>query len=65
MRTWFMSRNGGITLAVLIATAAGLALLSAIATQGLSARTIAASLLVLSFVVFTGLAAPSTPEEPF
>jgi hypothetical protein len=53
MRSWFTSRNGAITIAVLIALGAGLALLSAIATQGLSARTIAASLLVLSFVLFS------------
>ena len=48
-----MSRNGVITLTILIALVAGLALLSALATQGLSTRTIAASLLVLCFVVFT------------
>jgi hypothetical protein len=53
MRTWFTSRNGAITLTILIALGAGLALLSAIATQGVSARTIAASLLVLCIVVFT------------
>lgn len=53
MRAWFTSRSGAITLTVLIAIGAGLALLSAIATQGLSTHTIAASLLVLCFVVFT------------
>ncbi|MBZ0280414.1 MAG: hypothetical protein K8L97_06710 [Anaerolineae bacterium] len=53
MRTWFTSRNGVITLTILIALIAGLVLLSAIATHGLSTRTIAASLLVLCFVVFT------------
>lgn len=53
MMAWFTSRSGIITLTILIALVAGLALLSAIATQGLSARTIAASLLVLCFVVFT------------
>jgi hypothetical protein len=53
MRAWFTSRNGVITLTILIALVASLALLSAIATQGLSTRTIAASLLVLCFVVFT------------
>lgn len=42
-----------MTLTTLIAVGAGLALMSAIATQGLSARTITASLLVLCFVVFT------------
>ncbi len=52
MRTWFTSRNGVITLTVLIAIGSGLALLGALASQGLSARTIAASLLILSFVVF-------------
>lgn len=53
MTTWITSRNGAITLSVLIAIGAGLALLSAIATQGLSTRTAVASLLVLCFVVFT------------
>ena len=53
MRSWFMSQNGVITLTILIALVAGLALLSAIAAQGLSTRTAAASLLVLCFVVFT------------
>lgn len=52
MTTWITSRNGALTLSVLIAIGAGLALLSAIATQGLSTRTTAASLLVLCFVVF-------------
>lgn len=52
MRALFTSRNGVITLTILIALIACLALLSAIATQGLSARTIAASLLVLCFLVF-------------
>src|SRR5215216_1236386 len=52
MRTWFMSRNGAITLTVLIAVVMGLVLLNGIATQGLSPRTIAASLLALSFVIF-------------
>lgn len=53
MNAWFTSRNAITTLTIVIALGAGLALLSAIATQGLSARTIAASLLVLCFVVFT------------
>ena len=48
-----MGRNGVITLTSLIAIGACLALLSAIATLGLSPRTLAASLLVLCFVVFT------------
>jgi hypothetical protein len=47
-----MSRNGVILLTTLIAAGACLALLSAIATQGLSIRTTAASLLILCFVVF-------------
>ncbi|MBZ0318804.1 MAG: hypothetical protein K8L91_20480 [Anaerolineae bacterium] len=53
MRAWLTSRNGMTTLCALIAIGSGLALVSAIATQGLSIRTIAASLLVLCFVVFT------------
>jgi hypothetical protein len=53
MRTRFTSRNGVITLTILIALVAGTALLSAIAAQGLSIRTVAASLLMLCFVVFT------------
>ena len=52
MRAWFTSRNGVLTLTILIALVAGLALLSTIATQGLSTRTAAASLLVLCFVLF-------------
>lgn len=53
MKAWFVSRSGTLSLTILIALAASLALLSAIATQGLSARTLAASLLILCFVVFT------------
>lgn len=53
MTAWFTSRNGALTLTVLIAIGTSLALLSAIAAQGVSARTIAAALLVLCFVVFT------------
>lgn len=53
MRALFTSRNGVITLTTLSALLAGLALLSTIAAQGLSARTITASLLILCFVVFT------------
>lgn len=52
MRTWLTSRTGSIALTTLIAIGVGLALLSAIAAQGVSARTIAASLLVLCFIVF-------------
>lgn len=53
MRTWIMSRSGITTFSVLIATGAGLALLSVIATQGLSMNTLSASLLILGFVIFT------------
>lgn len=52
METWFMSPNGALTLTVLIAIGTGLALLRVLATQGLSTRTIAASLLILCFIVF-------------
>lgn len=52
MTTWFTSRNGVIALTGLIAIVAGLALLGAIAAQGLSTRTVAASLLILGFVLF-------------
>jgi hypothetical protein len=52
MKAWFTSPTGAITLTVVIATGAGLALLSTLAAQGLSARAIAASLLILCFVVF-------------
>jgi hypothetical protein len=47
-----MSPTGAIALTVLIAIGAGLALIRAITIQGLSARTAAASLLILSMVVF-------------
>lgn len=53
MKTWLISQNGAMTLTTIIALVAGLALTSAIAAQGLSTRTAGASLLVLSFVVFT------------
>lgn len=53
MKTWIASRSGTLTITAILAIAAGLALLSAIAAQGLSARTAAASLLILCFVVFT------------
>jgi hypothetical protein len=52
MKTWLTSRSGITALSVLIAIGAGLALLRAVAVQGISARTIAASLLASSFVVF-------------
>lgn len=53
MRTRITSQKGVIALTILVALGAGLALLSALAAQGLSTRTAAASLLVLCFVVFT------------
>jgi hypothetical protein len=52
MKTLFTSRNGAFTLTILIAIVIGLPLVSAIATQGFSIRTIAASLLALSFAIF-------------
>jgi len=52
MRTWITSQIGVISLTVLIVIGSGAALLSAIVTQGASARTICAGLLVMSFVVF-------------
>jgi hypothetical protein len=52
MRTWFMSPTGAITLTGLIAIGTGIGLLRTIATQGVSTRTIAASLLILSLIVF-------------
>jgi hypothetical protein len=53
MRTRLTSRNGVIAFTLMIAAVCGLALLSALATQGFSERTLAANLLALSFVVFT------------
>jgi hypothetical protein len=52
MRTWFMSPTGALTLTGLIALVSGIVLLRTIATQGVSTRTIAASLLILSLIVF-------------
>jgi hypothetical protein len=52
MNTWFISPNGATALTILIAIGLCLALLRALATQGLSARTIAASLLVRGAVMF-------------
>jgi hypothetical protein len=52
MNTWFMSPNGAIALTILISVGSRLALFRAITTQGLSARTIAASLLILGAVMF-------------
>lgn len=53
MKTRITSRNGILSLTALIAIGAGVGLVSATAAQGLSTRTIAASLLILCFVVFT------------
>lgn len=52
MTTWLTSRNGALTLTTLIAVGAGLALMNALASQGLSTRTAAASLLILCLIVF-------------
>lgn len=53
MKAWITSRTGILTVTIAFAIGVGLALLSAIAAQGLSTRTVTASLLVLCFVVFT------------
>ena len=53
MKTWITSRTGSLALTVLITIGACMALVSAIAAQGLSIRTVAGSLLVLCFFVFT------------
>ncbi len=53
MTTRLTSRNGMIALTLVIAAVCGLALLSALVSQGFSERTLAATLLAMSFVVFT------------
>lgn len=53
MGTRLTSRNGVMTLSIIIAAICGLGLLSALATQGFSERTLAAMLLAMSFLVFT------------
>lgn len=53
MKTWLASRTGTLTLTMLIALGAGLAVFISVAAQGLSMRTVTASLLILCFVVFT------------
>jgi hypothetical protein len=53
MSTRLTSRNGVMALTLVIAAVCGLALLSTLATQGFSERTLAANLLAMSFVVFT------------
>lgn len=53
MKTRITSRSGILSVTIAFAGAAGLALLLAIATQGISTRTIAASLLIGCFFVFT------------
>lgn len=52
MRTWLASRSGIIIVTAVIVIGAILALLSAIVGQGLSVRTVGASLLASSFFVF-------------
>jgi hypothetical protein len=47
-----MSPSGALTSTILIAVGTGLALLTTIVAQGISTRTIAASLLILSLIVF-------------
>lgn len=47
------SRNSLLTLTALILVGAGLALLRTLAVQGLTIRTVTASLLALSFIIFT------------
>lgn len=53
MKPWLSSRNGILTVTIAFAIGAGLTLLITLASQGLSTRTAAASLLILCFVVFT------------
>lgn len=53
MSTRLTSRNAVMTFTLVIAAVCGLALLSALATQGFSERTLTANLLAMSFVVFT------------
>ena len=53
MQGWFTSRNKAIVLTVVFVVIPGLALLAAIADQGLSKRSGAASLLILCFLVFS------------
>lgn len=52
MRTWAMSRNGAISLTIIVAIVIGLVILSGIVSQGVSERTVAGGLLALSFGVF-------------
>lgn len=53
MKPWLSSRNGILTVTIAFVIGAGLALLTTLASQGLSTRTVTASLLILCFVVFT------------
>lgn len=53
MKTWIISQTGILTVTIACASGAGLALLTTIASQGFSTRTVAASLLILCFIVFT------------
>ena len=52
MRGWFTSRNTAVALTVVFVVMPALALLAVVVDQGLSERSGAASLLILSFVVF-------------
>lgn len=53
MKSRIASRNGILAFTMLIALGAGLAVFISVAAQGLSMRTVTASLLILCFVVFT------------
>jgi hypothetical protein len=52
MKAWLMSPGGTMTVTILIAAGACLAMLRAVTTQGISIRTIAASLLIQCFILF-------------
>lgn len=53
MKPWITSQTGILTVTIAFAMGAGLALLTTLASQGISTRTAAASLLILCLVVFT------------
>lgn len=53
MKPWITSQTGVLTVTIAFALGSGLAVFLAVAAQGLSIRTAAASLLILCFVVFT------------
>jgi hypothetical protein len=54
MRTWFTSWKGAAALSVVLTVTVGLVLLAVANKQDFSERSIAAGLLVISFVVFSG-----------